>query len=376
MKIAIVCDMIYPFSIGGAEIRNYEIAKRLVKKGHEVHLYGVKLWAGEKTIKKEGIIIHGVCRYKNLYSFSGKRSILEPMNFAIALLPEVIKENFDIIDASSFAYFHCFSLAILSKVKRKPLVITWHQYWGSYWYPYLGKLKGIMGRIIENLAIRLTRNHLAVSKTTKNDLMRHGAKEVFISYNGVDLDRIRDIKEKISHYNIIFVGRLAHQKNVQLLIKTVAILKKYFDNLKIAIIGDGPDMKKLKKLSSDLNLNKNIDFLGFQKLEEVYRYMKSSEIFVLPSLLEGFGIVVIEANACGIPVVVIDTKWNASKELITNNGVISKNDPRELANSIKEMLKDKYLLREMSKNSIKKAQSFDWGPVADKIENYYLSLLK
>ena len=72
LKIAIVYDMLYPFNIGGAEIRNYEIAKILAKK-HDVHLIGIKLWKGKQIIKKNRITYHGVCNYKNMYNFSGKR---------------------------------------------------------------------------------------------------------------------------------------------------------------------------------------------------------------------------------------------------------------------------------------------------------------
>jgi len=64
MKIALVYDMIYPYNIGGAELRNYEIAKRL-SQNHEVHLFGVKMWDGPNIIIREGIVIHGVCRYSD-----------------------------------------------------------------------------------------------------------------------------------------------------------------------------------------------------------------------------------------------------------------------------------------------------------------------
>ncbi|MBA3064686.1 glycosyltransferase family 4 protein [Candidatus Woesearchaeota archaeon] len=76
MRIALIYDMIYPYTIGGAEVRNYSLAKRLIEQGHEVHLYGVNLWKGPTIIKKEGIFIHGICRYTKKYNFKGNRSIL------------------------------------------------------------------------------------------------------------------------------------------------------------------------------------------------------------------------------------------------------------------------------------------------------------
>ena len=248
MKIAIIYDMIYPFNIGGLEIRNYEIAKRLIKKGHEVHLYGVKLWEGGDIIKKDGLILHGVCRYKNLYNINGKRTIFEPIKFAVKIFPELMKEKFDIIDNSSLPYLHCFTVALYAKIKKTPLLMTWQLYGGNYWYSYLG-YKGFIGKITEKIVVKLTDNHLPASETTKKDLVNAGAKKVFVSYNGVDFKKINSAKRKNSNYDIIFVGRLCHQKNVCLLIESVALLKKDFPKLKIAIIGGGPDRKKLEKLS-------------------------------------------------------------------------------------------------------------------------------
>ena len=62
MKIAMTTDVIYPFTVGGSEIRNHEILKRLAKNGHEVHIYGAKLWRGKDIIKLDGISIHGVSK--------------------------------------------------------------------------------------------------------------------------------------------------------------------------------------------------------------------------------------------------------------------------------------------------------------------------
>jgi len=70
MRIALVYDLIYPFSIGGAEYRNFSLAEQLVLMGHEVHLFGVKMWPGSKTKKiTERFYIHGVSSYKGKYQF-------------------------------------------------------------------------------------------------------------------------------------------------------------------------------------------------------------------------------------------------------------------------------------------------------------------
>jgi len=70
MKIAMIYDMIYPFNVGGGEARNYLLAKELIKRGHEVHFFGEKLWKGKNTIVYDGIVMHGVYKSKKIYKTS------------------------------------------------------------------------------------------------------------------------------------------------------------------------------------------------------------------------------------------------------------------------------------------------------------------
>ncbi|MAG07312.1 hexosyltransferase [archaeon] len=378
MKIAIIFDMIYPFNIGGTEVRNYELGKRL-SKNHEVHLFGVKLWEGPDIIKKDGLTLHGVCRYKNLYNFKGTRTIWEPIKFAIKLYKPLKKEKFDVIDASAFVYFHCFTCKAISTLNKTPLAFTWLQYWGDYWYYYLGNMKGFIGKNIEKLASKLTKYNISISKTTAKDLRENKVKKenIFINYCGTNLKEINNSKPAKEKFDLIFVGRLNHQKNTSLLIKTTNLLKNQFPKIKVCIIGDGPEKNQLKTLTKNLNLTKNITFKGFiENKEEVYGHMKSSKIFVLPSILEGLGIVVIEAHACGLPVIVIDNKWNASKELIqeNKNGLISKNNPQQLTQKITLLLENKNLRKQMSTESKESAKQFDWDNIAKDLEKYYTKI--
>ena len=123
MRIAIVYDLLYPYSIGGVESRNFSLAKHLVLKGHEVHLFGVKMWRGdsEKNISKN-FYIHGISRYRSKYDFKGNRHIAEPLKYSFFLFFELMKHDFDIIDVSSFPYFPFFACKLYSFIKRKPIV--------------------------------------------------------------------------------------------------------------------------------------------------------------------------------------------------------------------------------------------------------------
>ena len=133
MRIAYVRDTLYPFTKGGAQKRLYDIAKSMAQKGHDVHVFGYKYWEGSDTITQDGVTFHGICEPLQLFSNS-RRTIMGPLIFSIKLISPLFKSNFDIIDCDSEPYFHCFSVKAYSVIKRKPMVITWIEVWGDYWY--------------------------------------------------------------------------------------------------------------------------------------------------------------------------------------------------------------------------------------------------
>lgn len=380
MKIALVYDMIYPFNVGGAEIRNYQLAQRLAAS-HEVHLFGVKFWDGPDVIERDGLIMHGVCRYGRIYNNAGIRTIGGPMKFALKLFFPLIKEKFDIIDASTFAYFHCFTCKAVSFFRQTPLIFTWHQYWGDYWHDYAGKFKGGIGRLIERMVLNLSCRHIAVSETTRRQLIRAGisASDIAIIYNGIDDRNINNIADQPKQHDVLFAGRLTNQKNLSLLIEAIKILTAGRPKIRAVLIGDGPAKPDLLQLVDKLDLKNNIFFTGFMpRLDDVYRSMKQARIFVSPSLLEGFGLAVAEANACGLPAVIVDNIWNASWEIIidSHNGLIVDNDPNKLAEAIGRLLVDDDFRGRLSVNAIISSKRFGWDRIAEQLENYYSKVAK
>src|SRR5574340_525602 len=193
MKIAFVYDAVYPWVKGGAEKRIYELGKRLAEQGNEVHIFGIKWWDGGDIIETDGMVLHGVCKAMELY-VNGRRSISEAVIFSIRLFPHLLRERFDIIDVSAFPYFSCFSVKLVSLLRRTPMVITWHEVWGNYWYEYLG-WQGFFGKIIEKITAKLPDRHIAVSLHTKKELAAFGMDEEKIAVipNGIDFKLIQKI---------------------------------------------------------------------------------------------------------------------------------------------------------------------------------------
>ncbi len=375
MKIAYVHDVIYPFVKGGAEKRVWEISRRLADRGHEVHIFGMKYWEGEAVLQRGGVNLHGVCEPMDLY-VDGKRSINAAIRFSIKLLTS-FKGDYDVIDAQQFPYIPCFSAKVHSELRRTPFVITWHEVWGDYWREYLG-IRGLFGMWAERGAAKLPDKIVPVSERVRDDLlaMGVGADKMVVVPNGVDLQRIDSVEAGEVVYDVIYVGRFSEHKRVDLLIEAISLVREEIPEIMCGIIGDGPEMAELNQLAEELNLGENVDFLGFLDAEEeVISGMKSSKVFVLPSTREGFGISLLEANACGLPAIVVNAEKSAAASLINEgvNGVLCDLSARSIASKIEYFLKnDSY--KKLSRSSKEHAKGYDWGEIASEVEGVYEKL--
>jgi glycosyltransferase involved in cell wall biosynthesis len=366
MKIAYVYDAAYPWVKGGAERRISELSRRLAGRGHEVHGYCMKWWEGDKDIIDGEVHLHGICKPMELYS-GERRSIKEAAYFASKVLFS-IGDGFDIVDCQNFPYLSCFSAKLLCSLKRQGLFITWHEVWRDYWYEYLG-IRGIFGRSIETAASRLTDRNIAVSENTRRDLEVLGCRGVQVVPNGIDFDRIDRVKASKKESDIVYVGRLVGHKNVDLLIRAIGLIKREDSDIKAIIIGDGPDMEKLKAITRELNLERNVEFLGFlESYDEALALMKSSHVFASPSTREGFGMAALEANACGLPVVTVNHRMNAVCDLVTEgNGRSCEPSAPGLAEAITDVLVSGRNMMQCKE----RAREYDWKEICNIAEAIY-----
>lgn len=369
MEIAYIYDAVYPWVKGGAEKRIYELSRRLAARGHTVHCYGMKWWPGEDDLFKGGVHLHGIGKPRPLY-INGRRSVSEAAYFAARLLARAAEE--EVVDCQNFPYLSCFSAKLSNLWKRKErqkLFITWHEVWGDYWYDYLGK-KGIIGKVTEQATARLTDRNIGVSKMTARDLDGLGARGVNVVPNGIDWQEIETIDPSKRESDIVYVGRLAAHKNIDLLLQAVSIAKSKAPDLRVAIIGDGPEMKKLRSLVKEMNLEKNVEFLGFlESYSDALALMKSSRAFASPSTREGFGMAALEANACGLPVVTINHRMNAVTDLVTEEtGMVCQPTAEDLAEGLILALQKGNAMREPCQRL---AKGYDWERICDRLEKIY-----
>jgi glycosyltransferase involved in cell wall biosynthesis len=369
MKIAFVYDVIYPYVKGGVEKRVWELAVRLNGRGHEVHIFGMKYWDGEDILVRDGVILHGVCPERALYA-NGRRTVGEAIRFGICLIPHLAKYRFDVIDCQQFPIFSCISAKCLASLKRTPLVISWHEVWGDYWYTYMGRV-GVFGKVVERLVARLTPHVIAVSGTTAGNLKKMGCTgTIAIVPNGVDQKRIAMIPAAPESSDILFAGRLIREKHADLLVRAFAILSTDQPALRLLIIGEGPERASLLDLIRDEGLLDRVQVRGFVvDHDDLIARMRASKVCALPSTREGFGITALEALACGLPVVTVDHPANAIRELITEKtGYLCVLSAEDLARTLREALRCHAGMRE---DCIAATTGYDWDLIAAECEEYY-----
>ncbi|MBT3406688.1 glycosyltransferase family 4 protein [Candidatus Woesearchaeota archaeon] len=376
MRIALINDMIYPYTKGGIEVRNKQIAERLAKLGHEIHIFGARLWDGDDFVRN-AVNYHGVHYYKRVYDASGKRDALNPFIFAKKLPKALSKYEFDVIDCSSSTYFPAISCERYCNRNNIPLVVSWNEVFGDYWDEYAtNPMSARVGKRYEKKVMNLNANVLAVSKFLKNRLVQFGVdgKKVTVISNGVDLKAIGQAKAGKKKFDLMFAGRLQKLKNVDMFVEVVRILKKGHPKISAIICGEGPERDRLNQLVLKHNLVKNITFTGAVEQSKVYSYMKSSKMLIMPSETEGFGIVAIEAAAARLPVITINTLRNAVVDVVKDKktGFVVAKDVLLLAKVSEILLKNSKLRKKMGAEAYKLVkENYTWDNVVKKIEKYY-----
>ncbi len=204
--------------------------------------------------------------------------------------------------------------------------------------------------------------------------------------NGVNIDRykIKVIGDFYQRFNIpedtikiIYVGRLFPEKSIDTLIKALPYIIKEYPKIHVMLAGMGHVRPKLEKLVQDLNLKKYVTFLGLVSDEDKILAYNAGDIFVSPSFAELEGMTVLEAMACGKPVVIPNATMNAAKFFIKDNGFLfeSKNH-KDLACQILKLINNPELRQKMGENSLKQVKNYDINKSVDRLEEVYYSVLK
>ncbi|MBN2368572.1 glycosyltransferase family 4 protein [Candidatus Woesearchaeota archaeon] len=355
---------------GGVESRAFNIASRMAKK-HDVTV--LTSWR-EGLSRKSKFGKLKVLREGPHHGYSNYAGFISRIEFAIAAIKKGSKLRADIVDGYNWttylpAYF-------IGRAIKKPIVATYHETWTGEWIKNKGIVTGLPYEIYERILLRLNYDLvMPVSEFTRKRLAERGIDEskMTVVNNGVDIKKLDSVKGKGA--GVCYVGRLVKTKNVDVLIKAMSLVNKKYPDVRCRIIGQGPEMNRLKMMARDFGAN--VDFMGFmEKYEDVMKTVKSSSILCHPGTVEGFGMILLEAMALDIPYVCSDIE--VFRE-ITDNGnggfLFKQIDHKDLAKKIIMLIKDKKLYSKKKAELKKTVRRYDWDPIVEKVEKAYLSLI-
>jgi glycosyltransferase involved in cell wall biosynthesis len=358
MKIAIGIPLFPPKWFGGAENATCNIARYLTKKGHEVHVITLHNEGLPKDSQMEGFYVHRVAS-SNIRIFGELILWFEVFKCIKKISPDIIQIQF--INYGMPAY-------ISKKLLHIPYCV-----WGrgtEVYHPWLGK------NLISYFVLKNANEVFALTHHMKRAMHHLCNRDIKVIPNGISNTRFK-IWSGIKHQDrsfktLICVAILRPLKGLDYLIEALKIICERYTSTQLIIIGDGDDRKKLETLAHNLGLSDNIAFLGKKPNTEIPKFLAESDIFVFPSLSEGFPNVLLEAMASGLPVVA--TNISGISEIIKDgeNGLLVKpKNSQDLAEKILYLFQNDKLIRKMSENNLKTAKEYNWDIITAQLEEIY-----
>lgn len=302
---------------GGGEYVFSLVAKNLAEKGHRVFVITNKV-ENEQYPEHKNITIHkvlSVIKYAGGMPPTFSDNIRYAWN-AFFLGKKIIKKQaIDVIHSNNFA--PALAGSLLSWFASIPHVTTVHDVFSlcgkDYWEKW-GKQSGVssvnvkLAPLFEKFMTKLSHRCVhTVSEATKDDLLKFGEKKpIHVIPNSVDVNV--QTTYDIDQNSFVYVGRLVFYKNLEIVINSMNIVKKTNPKISLTIVGDGPHKINLKNYVKKLSLEDSINFAGHLSAKKKTEEIAKSNALLLPSLCEGFGLVILEAFAQFRPVIVSDLR--------------------------------------------------------------------
>ncbi|MFP4459037.1 MAG: glycosyltransferase family 4 protein [Candidatus Zixiibacteriota bacterium] len=341
---------------GGAEVHLHEVFGRMVDMGHEVTLLSCKVPGAPKEEILDGIKV--VRR--------GSRAFF---NFVLPFvwIRQFYRDKYDIvcIDVNKIPFFS-------PLLVKKPAVVIAHHFFGKSIFIEASWPVALYVYLTEKLFLKLYRKYTFVigSPSTAREL----------GELGIDNDKINIVNYCVDHglYRrtgvpkaekplIGYLGRLKQYKSVDHLIDALPKIRKVVKDARLVIVGDGDYLPELKAKVDQMSLNGIVEFAGFVSAEKKVEILQKCWVVVNPSAKEGWGLTVVESNACGTPVVASDVPGLRDAVVDDITGLLFQyGNIDEIADKTIQVIEDDDLRNKLTREGLKWAASFDWKIAAKK----------
>jgi glycosyltransferase involved in cell wall biosynthesis len=385
MKI-LIPSLHYPPVIGGFEIFTQAVSEEIGKTDDIFLITSRVVNTPKEEIKNKLKIFRTSPQELKDLSYSGSKFILGAMIWIFfKSLKTIRKEKIELIHAQGF--LSGILSYILSKITKIPYIVTIQSADFSVYHHKLN-IKPIVhfyGRMEKAIFVNAKCCH-AISKHLEKHLLKYGPKHTIVIPNGVDTKKFLPDPDKISTRKklgfdtknlIVCVSRLEHKNGTHDLIAAAKLLNEEIKDFKIVVCGSGSQKEELEKMIADFGLKDKIFLLGSVLYVKIPEYVGAADIFIRPSLAEGFGNVFVEAMSAGAAV--IGTPVGGIPDFLKDgiNGLFCEpGNPKDIAEKIKKLINDKNLAQKVISGGIRTArEEYDWVGIAQRVKNMYSEII-
>jgi len=367
MKIFRVTQALYPYVIGGSPIHCHELSNYQSNNGLDITVLTVKR---DKKIENltYGYTLKQFKWIKMPWDFLGMENPISP-----GLWWKICTSDFDLLHAHSHLFFTTFFSILISKIRNRPCVVTVHGV-KAVRSKATNLFQELWLQILSRYIFKISDKIICLTQVDADQIKIYGAdeKKIEIIPNGINIDLFHP--SSIQGNYILWVGRFVEEKGLTYLIDAIEDVVKNFPNKKIVLVGDGPLKKEIVEKIYKKDISKYFEIKDNCSQKEISQLMKECELFVLPSLQEGFPKSLLEAMACGKPVITT----NGLKEIVNDAGItVPPGSVEELRNAIVALLSDSHkekICGEQGRKFVE--ENWSWNIITKKIENVYTSILK
>jgi len=353
VRICVIYDCLYPYTVGGGERWYRNLAERLAAEGHDVTYVTLRQWKrGERLDVDPRVRVISVGPRMALYTAGGRRRILPPLVFGLGVFAHLLRNGrrYDVVHACAFPYFSLLSAALLRPLMRYGLVVDWFEVWSrSYWFDYLGGIGGRIGALVQHLCALVPQRAFCFSELHAERLREEGLNGSVTVLRGLYAGTTELPTPQPTDPLVLFAARLIPEKQVTLAVAAIALAAERIEGLRGKILGEGPERAALDSAIVEHGLQGVVSAPGFADAETLDGEMRRAMCMLLTSKREGYGLVVVEAAARGTPSVVVAGEDNAATELIVEgvNGVIAaRAEAQAIADAIVDVHESGLALRE------------------------------
>ncbi len=378
MRIVLTSDCYWP-RVNGVTVAVQTLRKELLELGHQVLLLVPEYpYPSHLNVQHEQGIVRLESRRSRVSPedfLATRRGQSQAKKHILDFHPDIIHSHTEF--ALSETAYQC------SRILGCPFVMTSHTFFEQYISHYIPFFPGIVGYLISrNITYnKFRRAHLILTpgRDMVNTLSRYGLKQPIINVpTGIDprlYDGLPRKRQRQPHPVLLYVGRVALEKNVFFLLDVLKIVREKYPQARLNIIGDGPSSKDFMESAQKKGLSDNLTMMGYLPRDSVIQEYTRSDVFVFPSLTETQGLVSIEALMAGTPVVAIAARGSAEVLTDGEGAYLTPNDAGIFAEKVLKILESEKEWQTMSHKALRYSANWTSTNLARRIEEIYQELI-